>query len=87
MTRENYIPESPKGKALAYLRRELPRGFHGAAQKTIRDAMGTNGTPTRFNYQDGVVEISKVPGKWDVIYFSDLIPAVERYFDEMKRNT
>ena len=82
------VPHGPRGKALAYLRGELPRGYRGAAEKTIRDALGTNGSPVKFDYPNGTIAIERAPGKMpDVLIFSDVILTVENYFERIKNLT
>ncbi len=92
MPRKNYVPETPKGKALAYLRGGLPRGYHGAAERTIRAALETNGSVLKFNRRDRLIEVYETPetpdsAPDDVIDFETAEREVEEYFEKQRRDT
>ncbi len=79
------VPRGARAKALAYLRGTLPRGYHGAAEKTIRDALGTNGSVVKFRQDTGMVEVYKTPeGVPDIYDFEMAEILLENYFERMR---
>ena len=86
------VPHGARGKALAYLRGELPRGYHGAAEKTIRDALGANGSVLKFNQRERTIEVYRTfpnpnSAPDDVVDFSIAEEEVKRYFERQRAQT